>query len=354
MAKFRFGQNSEPKVSKFALKKERRNTKYFRFVKVIREIDMDDIMFSPNDPRADGIDPLHVADIQVNLETAGFDEDGELSSFMRHPDYPGKWIVIDNHHLIDALKKMGQKKWIGNEYEYTGSYGENHMWAAATELGFGINNDHNPTKKTTMSSVECAALKKIENLGYIHEPGTPVDADHIKLWMETCDHTKVFAKGKITQMINNILNPTAQTGKKIRPLTLEKISAIFDESNGLYGTGKLTNNRWGFLKKTDNYAADGPKAYTEMVGQLEKGLTPVFFTYSGKDDANKIVDNHRLFFDKVYDTYKKHMASVKTFHGISFPLLTKEEVFAKIEIVAIGQIDGEYDETNFIDRPLNA
>ena len=55
-----------------------------------------------------------------------------------------------------------------------------------------------------------------------------------------------------------------------------------------------------------------------------------------------------------YDTYKKHMASVKTFHGISFPLLTKEEVFAKIEIVAIGQIDGEYDETNFIDRPLNA
>lgn len=353
MAKFRFGQNSEPKVSKFALKKERRNTKYFRFVGVIREIDMDDVMFSPNDPRADGVDPLHVADIQVNLETAGFDEDGELSSFMRHPEYPGKWIVIDQHHLISSLKNMKQKKWIGNEYEYTGSYGENHMWAAATELGFGINNDHNPTKKTTMSSVECAALKKIETLGYIHEPGTPVDVDHIKLWMDTCDHSKVFAKGKITQMINNILNPTAQTGKKIRPLTLESISAMFAQTSGLYGTAELTNNRYGFLVKTDNYAADGPKGYNQMVTQLEKGKTPVFITYSGKDDATKIVENNRHYFEKMYDTYKKHMLSVETFHGISFPLITYEEFLTKIEIVAIGQIDGEYDQTNFIERPLN-
>ena len=353
MSKYRFGQNSEPKVSNFALKKERRNTKYFRFVQVIREIDMDDIMFSPNDPRADGIDPLHVADIQVNLETAGFDEDGELSSFMRHPNFPGKWMVIDNHHLIAALKKMGQKKWIGNEYEYTGCYGENHMWAAATELGFGINNDHNPTKKTSMSSVEGAALKKIETLGYIHEPGTPVDADHIKLWMETCDHTKVFAKGKITQMINNILNPTAQTGKKIRPLTMELINAMFAETNGLYGTAELTNNRYGFLVKTDNYAADGPKGYNQMVTQLDKGKTPVFITYSGKDDATKIVENNRHYFEKMYDTYKKHMSSVKTFHGISFPFITYEEFLTKIEIVAIGQIDGEYDQTNFIERPVN-
>ena len=350
--KFRFGQNTEPKVSKFALKKERRNTKYFRFVQVIREIDMNDVMFSPNDPRADGIDPLHVDDIQVNLETAGFDEDGELSSFMRHPDYPGKWIVIDNHHLISALKNMKQKKWIGNEYEYTGSYGENHMWAAATELGFGINNDHNPTKKTTMSSVVCAGIKKIESLGYIHEPGTPVDADNIKLWMETCGHTMVFAKGKITQMINNILNPTMLMGKKIRPLTLEKIEVMFKGSKGLYGTGQLINNRWGFLVKTDNYAADGPKAYTQMVSQLERGNIPVFITYSGKDDSNKIVDNHRLYFEKIYDTYKKHMASVKTFHGISFPILTKEEVLSKIEILAIGQISGEYNESNFIQRPI--
>ena len=353
MAKFRFGQNAEPKVSKFALKKERRNTKYFRFVQVIREIDMDDVMFSPNDPRADGIDPSHVADIQVNLETAGFDEDGELSSFMRHPDYPGKWIVIDNHHLIGALKKMKQKKWIGNEYEYTGSYGEKHMWAAATELGFGINNDHNPTKKTTMSSVECAALKKIETLGYIHEPGTPVNADHIKLWMETCDHTKVFAKGKITQMINNILNPTLLTGKKIRPLTVEKIGQMFANSKGLYGTGELSNNRYGFLVKTDNFAADGPKGYGQMVTQLEKGKTPVFITYSGKDDANKIVENNRQYFQKMYDTYKKHMASVKTFHGITFPLIPIEQFMSKFKSVAIGQIAGEYDETDFIERPMN-
>ena len=125
---------------------------------------------------------------------------------------------------------------------------------------------------------------------------------------------------------------------------------MFAETNGLYGTGKLINNRYGFLKKTDNHQSDGPKAYTEMVTQLEKGLTPVFFTYSGKDDGDKIVNNHRLFFDKIYDTYKKHMASVKTFHGISFPLLTKEEVFSKIEIFAIGQIDGEYEESNFIER----
>lgn len=353
MAKYRFGQNSEPKVSKFALSKERRNTKYFRFVDVIREIDMDDVIFSPNDPRADSIDPLHVADIQVNLETAGFDEDGELSSFMRHPDYPGKWIVIDNHHLIAGLKNMKQKKWIGNEYEYTGSYGENHMWAAATELGFGINNDHNPTKKTTMSSVECAALKKIKTLGYIHEPGTPVDADHIKLWMDTCDHTKVFGKGKITQMINNILHPTLLTGKKIRPLTSETIEAIFAKSNGLYGTAEITGDRYGFLVKTDNYAADGPKGYNQLVTQLEKKKTPVFITYSGKDDANKIAANHRLYFNKIYDTYKKHMASVQTFHGICFPLLTKEEVFSKMEIIAIGQIAGEYDQSDFVERPMN-
>ena len=128
------------------------------------------------------------------------------------------------------------------------------------------------------------------------------------------------------------------------------IDAMFAETNGLYGTGELINNRWGFLVKTDNYAADGPKGYTQMVSQLEKGYIPVFFTYSGKDDANKIVDNHRLYFDKIYDTYKKHMASVKTFHGISFPLLTKEQVLSKIEIFAIGQVDGEYEESNFIER----
>jgi len=185
------------------------------------------------------------------------------------------------------------------------------------------------------------------------EPGTPVDADHIKLWMETCDHTKVFAKGKITQMINNILNPTVQTGKKIRPLTMESISAIFAQTSGLYGTAELTNNRYGFLVKTDNYAADGPKGYNQMVTQLEKGKTPVFITYSGKDDANKIVENHRLYFEKMYDTYKKHMSSVKTFHGISFPLIEYEQFLTKIEIVAIGQIDGEYNQTNFVERPLN-
>jgi hypothetical protein len=39
-------------------------------------------------------------------------------------------------------------------------------------------------------------------------------------------------------------------------------------------------------------------------------------------------------------------------YRVSIEPLAKESFFAKIEIVAIGQIDGEYDETDFVSRPL--
>lgn len=357
MAKYRFSPHSEPKVSKFALERERRNTKYFRFVKTIRDIDLDDIEFSDNVPRAEETtDPIHVDNLKLYLETAGYDEDAELTPLLKHPTKPGKYVVIDNHHLIDALKKMGQKVWPGDLWEYTGSYGEAHMWAAAGDFGQEINNDQLLTKKTSRASVVHAALNKIEKVGYITQPGSPVDEANVRTWITECKHDRIFDKGNVTKIVNEILNPSKLSGRGIRPFSKEVIEEMFSNSSGNYGTGMLNNARYGFLVKTDNFAADGPKGYSQMISVLEKGHTPVFITYSGKDDANKIVENHQAYFDKMYDSYKKHMRAVQTFHNIPLDgiLLSKQQFFSRMEIVAMGQIDGEYQSFNdFIERKLN-
>ena len=361
MAKYRFSNDSEPKVSKFALDRERRSTKYFRFVKTIREIDMDDIMFSDNVPRAEeSTDPNHVDSLALYLQTAGYDEDAELTPLLKHPTIPGKYVVIDNHHLIDSLKKMGQKVWMGDLWEYTGSYGEAHMWAAAGDFGQEINNDQLLTKKTSRASVVAAALNKIKRVGYITQPGAPVDEVNVRIWITECKHDRIFDKGNITKIVKEILNPDKLSGKGILPFRKEDFEQKVADSNGLYGTGALSGNRYGFLVKTDNYAADGPKGYAQMISVLEKNMTPVFITYSGKDDAKAIVSNNQAYFDKMYDSYKKHMKAVETFHGIPLDaiLLTKEKFFARMETVSMGQIDGEGGVADgsfpdFIERKLN-
>lgn len=355
MAKYRFSQDSEPKVSKFALERERRTHKYFRFVETMHGINMEDIEFSENVPRAEeSTDPRHVDDLKLYLETAGYDEDSELTPLLKHPTKPNKYVVIDNHHFIDALRKMGQKIWFGDIWEYTGSFGEAHMWAAAGDFGQEINNDQLLTKKTTRASVVCAALNKIKKVGYITQPHAPVDEKNVRLWLTECKHDRIFGKGNITKIVNEILNPSKLSGKGIRPVTLESISAMFADSSKNYGTGLVNNNRFGYLVKTDNFAADAPKAYGQMITCLQKGHTPLFITYSGKDDAIKIVDNETGYFDKMYEVYQKHMKSVTTFHGITFPLISKADFLSKLEHVAVTQISGEYETgENFIVRSLS-
>ena len=56
------------------------------------------------------------------------------------------------------------------------------MWAAASDFGQKINNSHKLYKKTTMASVISAAVKKINDVGYIYAPNTPNDEVHIRLW----------------------------------------------------------------------------------------------------------------------------------------------------------------------------
>ena len=353
MTKRVFVRECAPKVSTYARGRHRIGTKYYGFKHTI-DVDVDDLILSENDPRADKIDPNHVKDIQINLQTAGYEEDGELPCVKESKQFPGKYEVIDQHHLISALKNINQQKWTVDVYVYTGNYGEAHEWAAAGDFGLSVNNEHLITKKTTMASVVHAALMKIRTCGYIFEPETPVDDDNIRLWMKECKHDQVFASGKITEMVNKIQHPTKLTGAKIRPLDNETIKTLCTASGGNYGIGVLNSGYYGFIVKTDNYAADGPKGYNQMVTTLHSNRTPLFITYSGKDDADKIVGNHEGYFDKMHETYTKHMQSVKIFHGIQFPLLTKKEFFAKIKAVAIGQVDGEWSVGDeFIERPLN-
>jgi len=350
-----FVREFSPKVSKFARDRQRHGTKYYGFKHTI-DVDLDDVIFSENDPRADGIDPLHVDNLELNLLTAGYEEDGELAIVKESKRFAGKYEVIDQHHLISALKKMGQKRWTVDVYVYTGSYGEAHEWAAAGDFGLATNNDHLITKSTSIASVVHAGLKKINNCGYIYEPGTPVDEYNVREWVKVCKHDQVFSKGKLTEIVNKILHPTKLAGAKIRPLCNEVIDRICASSGGSYGTGDLNNGYYGFIVKTDNFAADGPKGYNQMVNCMQLNKTPCFITYSGKDDAEKIVSNHEGYFEKMFKTYEKHMESVHTFHGIKFPLLTRGEFFGKLKAVAIGQIEDEWTTGDeFVERPfLNA
>jgi hypothetical protein len=350
MAKYPILSNQLPKVSKYALQKERHSTKYYRFVDTILA-DLDNVILSDNDPRVEKIDYQHVDDISVNINEAGYDEDSELPSVTLNSD--GKYEVIDHHHFITSLKNRNQRQWYFDVYEYTGSYGDAHKWSAATELGIQINNSHNPTKSTKMNDLVLAGIKKIKDLGYIYEPGTPVDDPHIRMWLQSIKANEVFSAGKITLVSKTILNPSKFSGKKIRNLsTDESREIITKKSQGEYDSGNLSRNRYGYIVCTDNPKADGPKGYNQMVTQMYDDKTPVFITYSKKDDAELILKNHRSYCDKIWETHKKHLSSISKMYRVSIEPLAKEDFFAKIEIVAIGQIDGEYDETDFVSRPL--
>ena len=110
MTKRVFVRECAPKVSTYARGRHRIGTKYYGFKHTI-DVDVDDLILSENDPRADKIDPNHVKDIQINLQTAGYEEDGELPCVKESKQFPGKYEVIDQHHLISALKNINQQKW---------------------------------------------------------------------------------------------------------------------------------------------------------------------------------------------------------------------------------------------------
>lgn len=350
MAKYSILSNQLPKISKYSLDRERQGTKYFRYTETI-EVSVDDLVLSENDPRAEIIDYAHVDDILVNLNEAGHDEDAELPAVTINAN--NTYDVIDHHHMISALKLRRQKKWYVDVYEYTGSYGEKHKFVAATELGFQINNSHNPVKATTIASVVAGGLKKIKEVGYIYEPGTPVDDPHIRMWLKTIKANERFSPGKLTLISNQILNPSKLDGKKIRNLsTDESRELILKKSLGLYDSGPLANKRYGYVVCTDNPKADGPKGYNQMINSMDDDLTPVFITYSKKDDAGSIVKNHKAYCDKIYETHRKHIRSISKLYPISLEVLPKEEFFTKLQIFAFGQIDGEYTESDFVSRPL--
>ena len=115
MAKYPILPNQLPKVSKYALQKERHSTKYYRFVETI-VARLNDVVLSNNDPRVEKIDHQHVDDISVNLNEAGYDEDSELPSVTLNAD--GKYEVIDHHHFINSLKNRKQQQWYFDVYEY--------------------------------------------------------------------------------------------------------------------------------------------------------------------------------------------------------------------------------------------
>ena len=75
------------------------------------------------------------------------------------------------------------------------------------------------------------------------------------------------------------------------------------------------------------------------------------------------MDNHSNYAHKIWLTYKVHLSSLLSLHGLSDPdlvkyfpkleTLTYEEFLGKMEIIAIGQLDGEHSPSNdFISRPL--
>ena len=117
MAKHKFLPLGFPKVSVYARDKQRPSTKYFRLKKSTTKVKVDDLEFSENDPRNEDMDWKHVDDIYTNLLEAGYDEDGKLPAVI--PNKNGKYYIIDNHHLIAALQKLGQQYWYVDVYEYT-------------------------------------------------------------------------------------------------------------------------------------------------------------------------------------------------------------------------------------------
>lgn len=354
MAKIKFTPTQLPKVSKYARDRMRFGSGYFRIKKTTVEVYVDDLVFSDNDPRAEDLDHELVDEIYNNLLEGGYDEDGQLAAVIAN-EY-GTYDVIDHHHLIAALKKLGQKKWYVDVYEYTGIDPE-YLWVAATDFGFIINNSKNPQKKTTIRSVVRAAQDRIQKFNYILSPGTPVDAAHIALWLRETKQHEVFSEGKLTQITNQILEPDKFAGKKIRNLSTEEVrEVIFAKSGDQYGSGALRGGKYyGFVVCTDNAKADAPKWWNQVLNALDDGYIPLIQTYSKKDDPSLIIKNHKNGFDRMYEQFLKTTRNVSKFYDqVSFKELSKKEFLAKLVYVGIGQIHGEYTESenDFVNRPV--
>ena len=348
MAKYRFLPDQYPKISKYAFQKERPSSKYYTLKKRCVKVDINKLVFSDNDPRNEDVDWEHVEDLATNLLEAGADEDASLAAVTKNKN--NTYTIIDHHHLIRALKKIGQEKWYVDEYEFTG-IDERLKWAAATDFGFIINNSQNSVKKTTRNSVISAGLKRKKELGYIFEEGTPNDDQHIRMWLRDCRQHERFNAGDLTKIVKGILNPDPLAGKKIRNVSTDEIrDEIFASTNGEYGSGWLNNapdgrRRHGFVVCTDTFNSDAPKWWNQVINALmsEKDVIPVFITYSKKDNATIIIKHHEGGFYRIYEQFSRSVKTINMFYeNVNLTVMSQQKFKKYIENKALGQIFGEY------------
>ena len=350
-----FKKGFAQEVSVYAKKRTRPSSPFFKYKGMIK-VKLTNVHLSNNDPRVQKIDESNVEDLMLDMTQQGLDDDAELGSVLKSKK-EGHYDVFDQHHCIESLKRLGKEELWLEEYEYVGTGSEADKWAAASDFGQKINNLHILYKKTTMASVVAAALAKIRQTGYIFREGTPVNEDMIFEWMKEVGHTARFHKGKVTEMINKILNPNEYTGVKTRSITKNLMNDLCAASKGYYGSGnlvKVNSDRYGFIVKTDNYASDAPKTMHSILSHWDKDidLKPVIITYSGKEDANDIITNHQLYVNKLYQTYQTHLRAIQKLHRIKFDELTYDEFLDKIEVAAFSQIEKEYNEGDFTTRVI--
>ena len=327
---------------------------HFAYTDLDVEVYVDDLVMSANDPRADGIDPNHVDSLYYKISVDGVDDDSR--AIVMETEYDSnKYYVIDQHHFVSALKKAHILTHKVHKVKYIGKGNKKEMWAAASDFGQKINNSHKVTKKTTMASVVALACKKINTTGYIYKPNTPVDEVNIRLWFEENKITGLFAPHILTKIYQKIDNRDESTGQKVRSLNDNMIKIICRNTDGKYGSADLNNNRYGYIVKTDNFAADAPKVLHQILCLWNKSpdKKPVIITYSGKDSNELILSNYKGYVNKIYDTYRTHLSAIGKLHGCLFTALTLQQFLDKIEVVSIGQIKGEWsDHSDFISRKL--
>ena len=333
---------------------KRVNSPNFKYIDLDVEVEVDNLVMSENDPRADGIDPKHVDSLYYKISVDGVDDDSR-AIVMRTEYDSNKFYVIDQHHLVSALKKAHILTHKVHIVKYIGKGNKKEMWAAASDFGQKINNSHKITKPTTMASVVALACKKINTTGYIYKPDTPVDEVNIRLWFAENMITGLFAPSKLTIIKDQIENRDESTGVKVRSLNENMIKIICKNTENEYGSGDLINDRYGYIVKTDNFSADAPKVLHQILCLWNKKphLKPVIITYSGRDSNELIVSNYKGYVNKIYDTYRTHLSAIGQLHGCVFTAFTFAQFFAKLELVSIGQIKGEFSDTSdFITRQL--
>ena len=133
------------------------------------------------------------------------------------------------------------------------------------------------------------------------------------------------------------------------------IKIICKNTDGKYGAGELSSGRYGYIVKTDNYAADAPKMLHQILCLWNKSpdKKPVIITHSGRDSNELILSQFKGYVNKIYETYLTHLSAIGQLHGCLFTALTFEQFLDKIEVVSIGQVKGEWsDNSDFITRKL--